>query len=262
MTETEVQTPENPESTPESRPSTPPDDSAGAQLGNVLIVASVGLLAVLAIGIGLTQSRSGHGGEELPPRDAELEFAENRRDWNSSDFEDVAWNDDECEWVETAIDDGDAEARFAGDDTRSLERELCGRSGLFPDEEPRRLRRGDLVLRTDLTRDTRRVRELRVEFGAGRDPIELGVATSERLRQNYNGIAVRTERSAALLRNDYLVAIERPRGCDDGCEITVWLTMGPEFAELHPDAELYVYGDRRTDIDVDELRELPRNAYN
>jgi len=238
-----------------------PEKPTGENLGNVLIAGSLFVLLVFGIGMSFVLGRDG---EEPAPRDAEREFAENRGDWDRSDFQEVAWRE-HCAIVPVAVDDDrDAESRFA-DDEIQLVNPLnfeCARSGLFPDEEREFNPERTLVFRDELTDSSRRVREISIEFGSGDEPIELGVDTSWELLANSNGIAVRTEDSATLLSNDYLVSIGRPRGCDDGCKMTVWLTVGPDFREFYPDAELHIYGDRRTEVEIDELRSLPRNAYN
>lgn len=256
-------------------PKTP--DSSGDQLGNILIGAALAMAFILFLGF--RWAFTSDGSEDPEPRDAEIEFAENdnrrdaelefaqdgRRD-DEIEFARSTFRDDEIEEVECEDDsDADAESRFAGDATC-----VVVGGGLFPDEVPRD-RDDDFInfdrldrptLREDLSdRGSSRLREVEISLGPGRSDVDLAIRNPGPVSQFGDGIAVRTESSARTLSNAHFVTIERPDDCRNGCEFTIWLTMGLSFQDRHPDAEFMLFAGDDADAWIDEINRLPNRVY-
>ncbi len=242
-------------------------------LGNILI----GTALVMALLLGLTVRYLVTSGDEEPEpigRDAEIEFVSDRdrdRDEEREFAESTYFDDAPEEIVEVDCDfddrDGDAESRFAEDpacETRTVRTGLFGDTNTDNDIDEtinfRRLERP--TLRHDLSdRGSSRVLELSVWLGDGRDDIDLAIDSSERVSLNGNGAAIRTTNDAVLLSDSRFVSIRRPDDCRRGCSVTLWVTLGPWFQELHPDADLVVYAGDNADASVELLTRLPREAY-
>lgn len=256
-------------------------DSSGDQLGNILIGAALVMAFILALGF--RYAWTSNGSDDPDPRDAEIEFADDRPRDAEVEFAGDRPRDAELDFARDTLleeserrtevecedefgDGEDAESRFADEPT-------CVRvsGGLFADEPLRDSDRDDFInfdrlerptLRADLAdRRSSRLREVEVSLGPGRSDVDLAIRNPDSVAQNGDGIAVRTESSAMLLSNDRFATIERPDNCRDGCEFRVWLTMGPNFQELHPDAELLLYAGEDSNAWIDEINSLPNRVY-
>ncbi len=268
MTQTSVHEHPDPEASGETTPE--PDGGSGDQLGNILIGSAIVMLLILGLGIRYALSS---GGEEEPfvpdRRDAEVEFAPDRdRDIDQERefardtflFEDDDYDDRasiECD----ELDDGDAETRFADDAQDCVTR---GQGGLFGDvDEPINFRRLERpTLRSDLSdRGSSRLYEISIWLGDGRDDIDMAIQSDYPIARNGNGAAIRTNTDAVLLSDSSFVTIRRPDDCRDGCNVTAWITLGPGFQQLYPDAELMLFAGDGADASIEEIDRLPREAY-
>ncbi len=253
MTETQTeQSNESPESVA--------PETAGDQLGNILIGTALVLSIILLLGLRWATT----SGEDDDPdhRDAEIEFVRDRD--AEVEFARTTYVPDEPDCVYE--DDGDAESQFADDPPCEP-----NTGGLFPDEAPRDRVVDDVIdfdryerptLRADLAdRGSSRLREVEISLGPGRSDVSIAVRNDREIDQYGDGIAVRSENDARLLSSTRFVVIERPDNCRDGCDFRVWLTMGRNFHERHPDAEIMIYAGDDADAWIDEIDELPNRVY-
>lgn len=99
-----------------------------------------------------------------------------------------------------------------------------------------------------------RLRELEFFLPEGDDPIEFAVRNPEPIRIDGQGIAVRTDEFAQILRSSRTFAIERRADCIDGnCRLFMWLTMGPDFLDNHPEAELLIWAGEEAAVTIEPM---------
>lgn len=105
---------------------------------------------------------------------------------------------------------------------------------------------------------TTRVREVTVVLGPGEEGVLIAVENGSRpVATSGRGVAVRTETVLEMLTNQEFVAIDRPATCEDGCEVTFWVTAGGGFQEGHPDAVLMVYASEAITSSSTQIDSLP-----
>ncbi len=87
-----------------------------------------------------------------------------------------------------------------------------------------------------------RIREIEFFLPPGDGDIAFAIRNPDPIRTNGQGIAVRTDTFAQILRSSEAFEMPRPEECIDGnCRLFMWLTMGPQFLDTHPEAALLIW---------------------
>ena len=99
-----------------------------------------------------------------------------------------------------------------------------------------------------------RLREIEFFLPEGHGPVEFAIRNPEPIRIDGQGIAVRTDDFAQILRSSRSFAVDRPSECYDGnCRLFMWLTMGPTFLDVHPDAELLIWAGEGAAVTIEPM---------
>ena len=99
-----------------------------------------------------------------------------------------------------------------------------------------------------------RIKELELQLGAGTEPVRVAISNPEPIRFNaLAGISVRTTEWGEIMDSSRSWVIERPADCEAGCRLYLWLTMGPDFPEHHPDAEVLVFADADAFVTIEDM---------
>ena len=99
-----------------------------------------------------------------------------------------------------------------------------------------------------------RLREIEFFLPEGSGPIEFGIRNPDPIAIDGQGIAVRTDDQATSLRSSRAVIVQRPVECFDGnCRLFMWLSMGPQFLEFHPEAELLIWADDGSAVTIEAM---------
>ena len=107
-----------------------------------------------------------------------------------------------------------------------------------------------------------RTKELEVQIPAGEGPLQGGIDNPEPIKfSSQTGIALRTTEWGEIMNSSTTWTVERPAGCEDGCRLYLWLTMGPHFQRFHPEAEVVVFGGDDTLVTIEDLWTQPANMW-
>lgn len=99
-----------------------------------------------------------------------------------------------------------------------------------------------------------RIREIEFFLQEGDSAISFGILNPEPIRIDGQGIAVRTDDFAQILRASRSFETSRPVDCIDGnCRLFMWLTMGPTFLDNHPDAELLIWAGEGAAVTIEPM---------
>lgn len=107
-----------------------------------------------------------------------------------------------------------------------------------------------------------RLREIEIQLGPGDAPIEVAVKNPTPVQFGAStGVALRSTTFARMLDSGRTRTVERPADCEDGCRVLLWLTLGRQFQDEHPDAEVLVFAGEDALVTIEELWAYPPGMY-
>lgn len=99
-----------------------------------------------------------------------------------------------------------------------------------------------------------RIREIEFFLPPGDGDIAFAIRNPDPIRITGQGIAVRTDTFAQILRSSEAFEMPRPEECVDGqCRLFMWLTMGPQFLDTHPGAELLIWAGEGSAVTIEPV---------